>query len=424
MLLSKTFFPLLSLFPAFSHAAVIHARDTTPIYKGVNLGGWLVAEPWITPGIFDSAIDWNIPGSTNLAKDEWTLCTTLGKAGCQALLSNHWDTFISIDDFFEIRDVGLTHVRIPVGYWAFEVREGEPYVQGQLAYLDRALGWARQTGIKVLLDLHGAPGGQNGYDNSGQMGALNWCTPENIQRTLDILEMFATRYAGAGSAFKDVVVGFFILNESNSADPRINQLMDFNTRAYNLINTISSGTVRIIMDDSNLPADEWRNHLNQITGDNLSIDTHPYGFFGRGVSEQTGASLPDAVLVQQDCAKYDGLRALEDGGRRGVIIGEFSGMLTECAQHLIGYGVAVASELEPYCVSLKQGPLENLTPEKKERLRKHLHAQMYAFSKAQGWFFWTWKTQNGTPEWELRALIRAGLFPKGPDFKPVAPFPS
>ena len=56
----------------------------------------------------------------------------------------------------------LTHVRIPIGYWAFEVGPGEPYISGQLPYLQNAIGWAANHNLKVIVDLHGAPGSQNG----------------------------------------------------------------------------------------------------------------------------------------------------------------------------------------------------------------------------------------------------------------------
>jgi glucan 1,3-beta-glucosidase len=57
----------------------------------------------------------------------------------------------------------LNHVRIPIGYWAYDVGPGEPFFQGQRHYLAKAIGWAKQYGIKVIIDLHGAPGSQNGY---------------------------------------------------------------------------------------------------------------------------------------------------------------------------------------------------------------------------------------------------------------------
>jgi len=49
----------------------------------------------------------------------------------------------------------LNHVRIPIGYWAFEVSGGEPYITGQLPYLEKAINWARKYNLKVIVDLHG-----------------------------------------------------------------------------------------------------------------------------------------------------------------------------------------------------------------------------------------------------------------------------
>jgi aryl-phospho-beta-D-glucosidase BglC (GH1 family) len=54
-------------------------------------------------------------------------------------------------------------VRVPIGYWAWEVGPGEPYIQGQLPYLRSAVNWARAHNLKLVIDLHGAPGSQNGY---------------------------------------------------------------------------------------------------------------------------------------------------------------------------------------------------------------------------------------------------------------------
>lgn len=49
----------------------------------------------------------------------------------------------------------MNHVRIPIGYWAVMPQAGEPYVQGQLEVLDQAIVWARDAGLKVIVDLHG-----------------------------------------------------------------------------------------------------------------------------------------------------------------------------------------------------------------------------------------------------------------------------
>lgn len=46
-------------------------------------------------------------------------------------------------------------MRLPIGYWAFDVSAGEPYIQGQLPYLTKAVNWAQNHGLKLIVDLHG-----------------------------------------------------------------------------------------------------------------------------------------------------------------------------------------------------------------------------------------------------------------------------
>ena len=95
-------------------------------------------------------------------------------------LKAHWDSWITEADFVAIAAAGyvrraspsifavvdeffrLNHVRLPIGYWAWEVGPGEPYIQGQLPYLRNAVTWASDNGLKLILDLHGVPGSQNG----------------------------------------------------------------------------------------------------------------------------------------------------------------------------------------------------------------------------------------------------------------------
>ena len=117
--------------------------------RGVNLGGWFVLEPWITPSLFQEWAD------GNSVKDEYTLSQTLGYDETFARLSAHWNTWFTQDDFNNIAKAGLNHVRIPIGYWALAPLNGDPYVQGQLDVLDKAIGWASAAGLKVMLDLHG-----------------------------------------------------------------------------------------------------------------------------------------------------------------------------------------------------------------------------------------------------------------------------
>ena len=116
--------------------------------RGVNLGGWFVLEPWITPSLFSRWSDGSVI-------DEWTFSQALGKDEAHNQLSQHWNNWITQDDFNEIAGAGMNHVRIPIGYWAVAPIDDEPYIQGQLDILDQAIGWARDAGLKIMIDLHG-----------------------------------------------------------------------------------------------------------------------------------------------------------------------------------------------------------------------------------------------------------------------------
>lgn len=67
--------------------------------RGVNIGGWLVLEPWITPSLFDNTGDDRI-------KDEWTFGQFYRSKGGESVLKKHWDTWITEDDFAQIKAAG------------------------------------------------------------------------------------------------------------------------------------------------------------------------------------------------------------------------------------------------------------------------------------------------------------------------------
>lgn len=152
---------------------------------------WLVVERWMR----DSYWKEHIPDS---ARDEWAI--SLLENGAD-VLKGHWDTWITEDDISQIASFGLTHLRIPIGYWAFEKYPGDaatpadPFIQGQVEYLNKAIGWARTHGLKVIIDLHGVPGSQNGWDHSGKIGPILWPTHDAyIDFSVRIIDQIAGNY--------------------------------------------------------------------------------------------------------------------------------------------------------------------------------------------------------------------------------------
>ena len=67
-----------------------------------------------------------------------------------------------------------------------------------------------------MLDLHGAPGSQNGFDNSGRRGEVHWHENGNPERTTRILGKVAQLVKGwidEGSIQASTIHGIELLNE-------------------------------------------------------------------------------------------------------------------------------------------------------------------------------------------------------------------
>ena len=129
---------------------------------GVNLGNWLVLEKWMDPKPF-----------TLSAEDDeiWmhrTHVSLWSERNLAEELRRHRETYITLEDFRIIVGHGINLVRIPIPYFIFGDWPGHP---GCITYLDRAFRWARETGLKIMIDLHTVPESQNGFDNGGLTGA-------------------------------------------------------------------------------------------------------------------------------------------------------------------------------------------------------------------------------------------------------------
>lgn len=164
--------------------------------NGANLGNWLVLEKWMSPQ--------NFYGSD--ADDEFYLPRTLERSDYESRIRQHRAEYISERDFVLLHGMGVNSVRLPVPYFAFG--DVEPFI-GCLAEIDSALLWGEHYGICVLLDLHTAPWGQNGFDNGGIQGVCQWSQrPDAVEFTLKVLERLAERYGSHPALY-----GIEIINE-------------------------------------------------------------------------------------------------------------------------------------------------------------------------------------------------------------------
>jgi glucan 1,3-beta-glucosidase len=157
-----------------------------------------------------------------------------------------------------------------------------PYIRGAAPYLDAAIDWARQTGLKIVIDLHGAPKSQNGFDHSGQRASWpGWGDADSLSHTLAALSVIQQKYAT--SDMQDVVVAIQFLNEPFllKLDPEM--VKQFYRDAYYSLRDVSN-TPAMLHDGFENPS--WLNgFLTTQDNDahNVIVDHHEYQIFDSGL---------------------------------------------------------------------------------------------------------------------------------------------
>lgn len=122
----KYSFPILLV--AFYLLSLIAARGLLKEgekVRGVNLGGWLMLEPWIRPSLFDQFLNTSFQ---NTAIDETSFNQVLGPVEATRQLEKHWAEWVTEEDFKKISEYGLNTVRLPFGWW--HVKTSALYASG------------------------------------------------------------------------------------------------------------------------------------------------------------------------------------------------------------------------------------------------------------------------------------------------------
>jgi glucan 1,3-beta-glucosidase len=369
-------------------AMSVHGTETASVrLRGVNLGGWLLLEKWMTPSLFEGFA----------AADETTWCAELGP-DAQKRLRDHWECFITRADFEWLAGVGINAVRIPLGHWIFgppypyHPKYGaapHPFVDGGIDVLDRALDWAAEFGLKVILDLHAAPGCQNGLDNGGIRDVCEWHTREEyMAHSVAVLGRLARRYSSAPALY-----GIQVLNEPHKDLPT-DLLKEYNLRGYQAIREhCPPDRVAVVFHDGFRSHREYLGFMQPPQYENVIYDVHRYQCFEPSEIEM---NIHEHLLVagvqrQQEAEEIQSELGLP------VIVGEWS----------LGF--------DPEFVALWPGPfnhaLRHMDAYQKDiAYRAFAAAQLLSFEHYHGWFFWSYRTET-TPEWDFRQCIERGWLP-------------
>lgn len=327
--------------------------------RGVNLGGWLILEKWMTPSVFEGTD----------AEDEYTLSQT--PAGCSRV-RRHRQTFMQESDFAWLAEHGVELVRIPFGYWLFHPTA--EYVDG-IERLDWAMAMAEKYNLKVLLDLHALPGSQNGNDHSGRIGEMQWFKQSDFRRqSIDICVEAAERYKDS-----PVLWGFEIINEPHFSWWKQWLLRAYYFKTYCRILKILPDHVYVTFSDAFRPwllvGALWDNRRQRA-----AMDIHWYSF---GVNWQKLSTLEAYYRLVKKRSRT--LKWLQKA--HPVIVGEWSMALAKESYEKLGG--------QPLLVAEKD----------------HLQVQLATYDQALAHIYWSYKTEP-PGGWNYRDIVERGILPE------------
>jgi endoglucanase len=216
--------PALACTAAHAQSGFVHTDGkylVTPagqrlLLRGTNLANWLEPEGYMF--LLDG-------GPASPREIETFFSELIGPADAAKFWREYRDEYITQRDINFLRKAGFNSVRIPIHY-KFFVSGGEGF-----ALLDRLIGWCREAGLWVILDLHCAPGGQTGTNIDDSFG-YPWLFESAADRdlTVDVWKRLAEHCHD-----EPAILGYDLLNEPIPHFPKLQKYNDMLESLYKRI---------------------------------------------------------------------------------------------------------------------------------------------------------------------------------------------
>lgn len=210
------------------------------LLRGVNAGNLLVSEGWLSPYSVGEKLDDS--GEVILDSDKLPTYPVLPMEETisgfysnenltdkqrKELIDTYRANWFSESDFSFIKnDLNLNMIRLPF-YWRDILDENDGVFTRKsesdaFTYLDWFVSQCKKNDLYVILDLHGAPGGQSGYEHSGDMTKADIWKNEIYQNaTADLWKYIAHHYTSTRSDLAGSIAAYDLMNEpcSDYNDP-------------------------------------------------------------------------------------------------------------------------------------------------------------------------------------------------------------
>ncbi len=186
---------------------IVNENGEKVVLKGVNLGNWLLWETWMG-FVPEYTEDWAYYDTLQVFLDRF------GEEKTSEIVKIFEDNFIIENDIAQIEKFGFNCVRVPFWYRNFMTEdlqwfsENHNYNRG-FQKLDWLIETCEKYGIYVILDLHGAPGGQSKNHCTGKAGRNELYENEDMMNaTVELWCAVAERYRD-----NKTVCAYDLLNE-------------------------------------------------------------------------------------------------------------------------------------------------------------------------------------------------------------------
>ncbi|CAL5383237.1 unnamed protein product [Camellia sinensis] len=194
-------------------------------------GGWRDDDP----SVFEMKIGRQFDG-------EFQVTNVYGKLAPK-VMREHWNTFITEDDFKFMSSNGINTENSSGVVDSFRSNTPSAIRWRILKSLGQCLLVGTKYGMKVIIDLHAAPGSQtNSAVSSSRDGFVEWGqTDQNIQETVDVIDFLTVRYAKHPSLY-----AVELLNGPCAPCVTLEKLKKYYRAGYNAVRKHSS-TAYVIM---------------------------------------------------------------------------------------------------------------------------------------------------------------------------------
>lgn len=263
--MSPVFSPRPASFDGFVHRSgtdLVDGSGRPLLLRGMGIGNWMLPEGYM----------WKFGPGAESPREIEALVARLIPDGADEFWRGFQRNFFTEADVQRIAESGFDHIRLPINSRLL-IDDSGVFLEAGFAMVDDTIRWCRANNLWVLLDLHGAPGGQTGtnIDDSPNNKPELFMEVRYRALTIALWTEIARRYAD-----ETVVMGYDLLNEpipnewTKIYNPDLARLYNELTAAIRAVDT-----KHLIMYEGSHWATNWE-IFTEVWDDNSCLQFHKY----------------------------------------------------------------------------------------------------------------------------------------------------